>query len=123
MSAGPFTRTSYRGNDGQNYPIRVQPETLLATFGTTVNVAPTGPPDAGLPTARVGGGKRRFGLRARGVVITFPEDPPAGYKAGSYIRIPVLLDTVWNGIATFQAVTYLETTGAIVVSKYEEVLR
>lgn len=122
MSAGPFLRRSYRGNDGQNYPIRVQPETLLATFGTTANTAPTSPPDAGLPTVRVGGGKRKFGIRARGVVITFPTTPPDGYKAGAYIRLPVLLDTVWNGISKGQAVTYQEATGEV-VSKYNEELR
>lgn len=122
MSAGSFVRKSYRGDDGQNYPIRVQPETLLATFGTTVNVAPTSPPDAGLPSVRVTGGKRRYGIRARGVVITFPTAAPDGYKVGSYIRLPVLLDTVWNGISKYQAVTYLGATGEV-VSKYREELK
>lgn len=122
MSAGSFVRKSYRGDDGQNYPIRVQPETLTATFGTTENVAPTSSPDPGLPTVRVGGGKRQFGIRARGVVITFPTTAPDGYKVGSYIRLPVLLDTVWNGIAKFQPVTYLGATGEV-VSKYKEELR
>lgn len=122
MSAGAFLRRTYRGDDGQNYPIRIQPETLTATFGTTANTAPTSAPDAGLVTARVGGGKRRFGLRARGVVISFPTAAPEGYKVGAYIRLPVLLPTVWDGIAKFQTVSYLGATGEV-VSKYREELR
>lgn len=97
MSAGQFERTKYEADNGDIYPIRVQPETLAATFGGTANAAPTGAVDQqGL--ARVSGGNRRIGIKARSVTIAFTATPPTGYEPNQLLRVPILTLDLYNAI-------------------------
>lgn len=97
MSAGQFERTKYEADNGDIYPIRVQPETLAATFGGTANAAPTGAVDQqGL--ARVSGGNRRIGIKARSVTIAFTGTPPTGYEPNQLLRVPILTLDLYNAI-------------------------
>jgi len=119
MSGGPFLRAKYSADDGSTRPIRVQPETLDAVFGTTANIQPT----AGVDTqgaVSVSRGRRAYGVHARFATVVFITDPPTGYLAGSYLRIPIMTPTVYNGIIPGQAVTYLDGTNGIVISKTPE---
>ena len=94
MSAGVFIITVYEADDGKIFPIKTQPETLLLSIttdsGTVTNGAPDGSAGSGLPTARVGGSRREYGVFARGVRIKFVGDPPANYKPDSPIFLPIL---------------------------------
>lgn len=121
MSAGAFVRGRYSDDNTDIRPIRVQPETILATFGTTANVQPTAGIDT-LPAAKVSGGRRSYGVHARYATIVFETDPPTGYKVNSPIRLPILTKVVWDGIAPGQSVSYLDKTG-IVISKTPEYIR
>lgn len=121
MSAGPFTRGKYSDDTTKIRAIRVQPETILATFGTTQNIEPSGAIDTA-GSAKVSGSRRDYGVHARYATIVFVTDPPAGYKANSPIRLPVLLKSTYDGILPFQSVAYLGKT-AIVLSKTPEKIK
>lgn len=121
MSAGAFTRTRYLADNGDTHPIRVQPETVAAGYGSTTNTAPTSAIDNPI-SARVSGGNRAFGLKPRSVTMVFETTAPTGYKLNSYIRIPILQPTLWNTIATGDSITYLGQT-ATVVGKSPERIR
>lgn len=120
MSAGVFSRSKYQSDDGDIHPIRVQPETLTATFGSTANAAPAGPIDNPL-SAKVSNGNRSFGLKPRSVTITFGESPPTDYKSNSYIRLPILQSALYNTISTGDSVTYLGGTATVVGKNPERV--
>ena len=90
MSAGSFLISKYLNDAGNVQPIRVQPETLAAAIGATTNAAPAGALTAGQPLARVSGGKRRIGIKARSVAVRFGATPPTGYLANSAQRIAAL---------------------------------
>lgn len=97
MSAGGFSTTRYQSDEGGIYAIRVQPETLDLTINGDTNDAPTGAIDQeGL--ARVSGGRRRIGLKARSVRIEFVGTPPTGYDEGQSISLPVLTQAFYNSI-------------------------
>lgn len=122
MSGGPFTRARYQTDSLDIRPIRLQPETLQATFGTTENIQPTGGVDT-QGAVSVRRGRRSYGVHARYATVVFETDPPTGYLAGSPLKIPVPLLTVWEGIIPGQAVTYLDGTNGIVISKTPELIR
>lgn len=113
MSAGAFTKSRYIANNGDIHPIRVQPETLALQFGATPNDPPPPPVDTNLH-ARVGGGNRGYGLKARSVTIAFKVDAPAGYKVGSYIRVPILQAGLWNAINIDDTCQYLGETATVI---------
>lgn len=121
MSAGPFTRAKYQADDTSVHPIRVQEETILATFGTTQNIEPSAGIGAGLPSAKVSGGRRQFGVNARFAVIAFESDPPAGYKLNSPIKIPILLLSTYTGISKGQSVAYLDKTATVLYKRPEQI--
>lgn len=121
MSAGSFTRSRYEDDDGNVHPIRVQPETLTASFGGTANAAPTGAITDDI-SAKVSLGTRQFGLRPRLVTVTFGENPPDGYRTNAYIRIPILRKTVYDGISYGDTLTYLGSS-ATVAGKSDERIR
>lgn len=123
MSAGPFVRAVYSASygDGNNrHPIRVQPETLLASAGGVVN----GQSDSAATSpisATVSKSKRSLGLHARTVTIQSVVAPPTGYEAGSIVRIPALQEAFYNACSTKgTAVTYLGTTWQSVSVSNEE---
>ena len=119
MSAGSFVRTFYADDDGDIHPIRLQPETLAATFATVVNAAPAGPTDSDI-SAQVTGSRRGMGLFARYVTVKFTATPPAGYAANQVYKLTVPSLTVYNGITVNSAGEYLETA-IQVISKTDEV--
>ena len=121
MSAGSFTRSRYRSDSGDTHPIRVQPETLSATFGATANAAPAEAIDNPI-SAKVSNGNRAFGLKPRSVTIAFLGTAPGGYKPESYIRLPILQPGLYNTIAPGDTVTYLANS-ATVVGKNPERIR
>lgn len=120
MSSGAFTRSKYESDDGDVHPIRIQPETLTASFGGTANAAPAGNIDNPL-SAKVSNGNRSFGLKPRSVTITFGDSPPEDYKANSYIRLPILQSTLYNTISAGDQVTYLGGTATVVGKNPERV--
>jgi len=114
MSAGQFLRGFYTTDSGEVAGIRTQPETaaLALTPGGT-NVIPAGP--ATLPTrARVSGGRRRYGIKARTVTIVFTGAVPDGYKPDSPITLPVFTPTVYNAIVPDATGTYLGSSVRVV---------
>jgi len=117
---GPYSTISrYESDGGTIYPIRIQPETTLATFGGVANTSPAGAVNAET-SAKVSGGKRQFGMNARGVY--FRVTVPAGdseIQAGSILRLPVLRQSVWAGIPKAAAVAYDGHTG-VITGKYGE---
>lgn len=121
MSAGPFTRTFYEDDDGEIHPIRLQPETLTATFASTANAAPAGPVDAD-NSAQVTGSRRGLGLFARYVTVIFTATPPTGYSTGKYYKIAVPNPTVFDGITLFSVGEYLGVATQV-ISKTPEVVR
>lgn len=114
MSAGAFSTTRYQSDEGGIYGIRVQPETLDLTIGGQTNDPPAGAIDQeGL--ARVSGGRRRIGIKARNVRIRFAGTPPAGYEDIGIITLPVLTQAFYNAIPrTGGTGTYLGAAIAVV---------
>lgn len=121
MSAGAFTRTFYEDDDGDIHPIRVQPETLSATFASTANAAPAGPTDSDI-SAQITGSRRGLGLFARYVTVRFTATPPTGYLANQSYKIAVPTLSVFNGISVNGVAEYLGVA-AQVISKTSEVQR
>lgn len=120
MSAGPFVLSRYESfASGERliYPIRVQPETLLATIAGTPNAAPTDAVDVNV-RVRVSGSIRASGLRARRITIRLPlTGQPTGYAPGGVLTIPALTAAFFNAAATIGiggTVTYL-TVACILV--------
>lgn len=121
MSAGTFTRTFYADDDGDIHPIRLQPETLEATFNSVANAAPAGPTDSDI-SAQVTGSRRGLGLFARYVTVKFTSDVPPEYAANQVYKITVPSPTVYNGITVNSAGVYLGEA-IQVISKTDEVQR
>jgi len=122
MSSGSFIRSIYETNSGDFARIRVQPETELATDGTTPNDAGAGP--VNLPvSAKVSRGTREYGLLPRRIGLVFEDgNEPAGYESGNIIYIPALTRAFFDALELDQQITYLGST-ANVVSKLEENFR
>lgn len=121
MSAGAFIIAVYSAtyNSGaERHPIRIQPETLAAAVGSTVN-AQSDSPATNPISAQVSKSKRSLGLHARTVSLklaTGSTPPQGGYTANSTTRIPALQEAFYNACATKGTpVNYLgtvwETTG------------
>lgn len=96
MSAGAFINSKYAASYGtgtQIHPIRVQPETqtLSVTIGgtATANLPPTGAVNNPI-SAIVSGSRRGKGLIPRTISFRFTGTPPAGYKAGGILTLPLL---------------------------------
>ena len=83
MSAGVFSFTFYQASYAALvHPIRVQPETLLASTGSpaVVNAPPVGPATNRI-SCRATGSRRGVGLIARRVtLVNTAASPPVGYK-------------------------------------------
>ena len=117
MSAGAFTLARYASNEGGVYPIRVQPETLLANIGG-VNASAAGTVDQEV-SAQVSKGRRSIGMNARTVTVRFTGALPDGYAAGQTYRIPIMTAAIWNGIKRGNTGTYLGSP-VVVVGKQAE---
>ncbi len=122
MSAGAFISSRYQADATTDiYRIRVQPETLSATFGGTANAAPTGAVTM-QASARSSGGNRRVGVKARSFTIRFTATPPTGYAPNQLLRVPVLTPALYNATAIGAAANYLGTA-AVIVGKNAERIR
>lgn len=118
--AGPFAQGArYEADDGTVYRIRVQPETLAASIGG-VNASAAGAVD-GQGTVRVGGGNRKFGIKARAVSIRFTGTPPTGYDEGEILRVPIMTPTRYSSIALGTTGTYLGVACEVVGKSPERV--
>ena len=120
MSAGAFISSKYEADNGDIRGIKLQPETLAANIGG-LNSAPTAAIDT-TGRARVGGGNRQYGVKARSVTIRFTGTPPDGYKADQLYRIPILTPARYNDIETDDTGTYLGVA-CVVVGKNPERVR
>ena len=122
MSAGAFIRSRYASTDtGLIHPIRVQPETIAASIGSTTNAAPTGAVSNNI-SARVSGGKRTLGLIARRVVLQAPASgQPTDYKPSGITTIPALQEAFFNAAVKGASCTYLGVTFTV-VSRTQEVV-
>jgi hypothetical protein len=114
MSAGAFSISKYAADSGTIHPIRIQPETAAAQVGTTANAAPTAAVTAGAITARVTGGNRAYGVKARSISFKFTAAPPAGYLANQTYRVPVLVKATYDAATVGGVGTYLGVATVIV---------
>ena len=120
MSAGPFTKTRYELDGGSNFaPISVQPETLTFTSDSVANEAPTESVNLGI-SVYTRKPKRRYGIGARTVTISWNGNPPTDYKDEN-LTVPVLRQSVFDGYSVGDAATYL-STACVIVSKTPQVL-
>lgn len=121
MSAGAFSTTRYAANDGEIYPIKLQPETLALTIDGTANDAPTGGVTIDI-LAKVSRRNRAYGIKPRTVTIRFTAAPPTDYLANQLYTIPCLQPAIWNAAARSTTGTYL-STACVVVGKSAESIR
>lgn len=109
MSAGAFLKAKYEAStDGLIHPIKIQPETETLAISGQANSQPTASLDSKI-SARVGGGNRQLGLKARNVAFRFVT-APEGYKQDSIIRVP------WLRPDTYNAATIDGAEGSYVVN-------
>ena len=117
MSAGDFINSRYESNSGRIYGIKVQPETLAFAFGGVSNGAPAGAVTEEV-SARVGGGNKAYGMKARSVTLRSPSGTgtlPAGYKPDQLLRVPILVPDLWESLPPRGGTaTYLGTEMEIV---------
>lgn len=112
MSAGNFVISKYEANNGDIFPIRVQPETLTANVGV-VNAAPSGAVDVNL-YARARKNRRAYGVGARIAYIQFTATPPTGYAENQTLAIPILSKATYDQITASTTGTYLGTAIKVV---------
>lgn len=120
MSSGSFELSKYEADNDEIHPIRIQEETTGITIGGQANTAPTAAATSSI-SARVSGGNRRFGLKARTVSFAFKGTAPANYKADSPIRLPVLKKSTYAVIAKGQTFQYLGQTATVIGKQAERV--
>lgn len=122
MSAGDFESSKYElsaENGGYIGKIRVQPETLAATFNATANAAPVGATN--MPgSVKVSRGKRELGVGARSATIRFTSTPPDGYS-GDDVTIPILTPATAAAWTDESTGTYLGVAAKIISKSPESV--
>jgi len=124
MSAGRFTRSRYAAEytAGAIHPVRVQPESVAASIGGTTNAPPAGAATNPI-SAKVSGGRRELGLRARRVTMSAPTTtPPTGYLAGGLTTIPALNLAFYNAAVKGAVCSYLGVSFEVVSRSAEVVL-
>lgn len=121
MSAGQFERSFYALDSGSIAPLRVQPETLEADFGGTVNDGATGPASADLPTVSLSRSRRAFGIHPRYVTAAW-QTAPTDYDDRGLFDVVVPIKATWDGITKGSTFSYLGGT-AEVLQKVPELIR
>lgn len=113
---GAFIKGKYEADNGDIYPIRIQPETVIAS----VNPAPTGAVDQTIK-ARVSGSRRRYGVKARnarfGRTVGTGDD-----QAQQYVTLPILTPAAFEGLTEADTITYNGSTYTF-VGKTGEVIK
>lgn len=113
MSAGPFQIAGYEASyDSLVHPIKVQPETLAATFDGTANAEPAAA-DQTLLFVQRQKGPTAYGIGARGVRVAITDVADSDYKPGTSLFIPVLDESVWSAIPANAAVSINGATGVV----------
>lgn len=98
MSTGAFIFSRYRSwYTTDVHPIRIQPETLTLTIGTTSNAAPTAAVDNNQRVVVSGG--RRIGIRPRKLGVRITDGGENDYLVGSVIYVPWLNDATFFTVA------------------------
>ena len=120
MSSGQYNFTFYETDNGATVPLRVQPETLAASFDGTANVGATGPADPGYPSAQVSGSRRGLGIFARYVTAAWTT-APADYDDRGIVKITVPVKATFDAIAKNSTVSYLGGTARVVNTFPEEI--
>lgn len=124
MSAGAFDIVRYETDLGNIVPIRLQPETLQATFNSVLNAAGgTGATtfSPGFPSAMVSKSRRGLGIHCRTVNVRITAGLPSGYLNNQTYRIPCPNKTVFNGVVRGQTAGYLGGTGIVVSTSGEDI--
>lgn len=118
---GAFADAKYESSVGTFiFPIRVQPETIAASFGSQTNVEPSGSITANLPSATVSKGRRTIGIHPRTVSVKVTSTGVIASNAvGTIIAIPVLSKATYAAIAKSQTGVY-QGDAIKVVGKTEE---
>lgn len=111
MSSGNFVISKYQATYSATaiHPVRVQPETLLASIAGTVAVV-NSPPSGAVSNpivASVRGSKRGNGLVCRRVTMRVSGTPPTGYLANGVTSIPALTPAFYNAAIKGATMTYL----------------
>ena len=118
MSAGDFSRLRYECDGGDICPVRIQPETAAATFAGTANAAPAGAVTMN-QYAKVNKTNGEYGIRPRYVVAEWDGAPPANYSANGTIKIAILTQAVYDGIALLSAGVYLGANITVITKSPE----
>ena len=108
MSAGKFDKAKYETDAGEIVVVKVQPETLAATFtpgGTNAEATGSVTVNGVFPLSL--GNRRRKPFSGRYVAVSFTGTVPTGYKAGQILKIPVLTPAVFDTITDDATGTYL----------------
>lgn len=92
---GLFSQSKYQASDGTFiYPIKLQPETISATFGGVANVEPAAAVTQFLPSAKATGSKNSIGMHPRTATVKITATGVVAANAlGSLVRIPILTKT------------------------------
>ncbi len=105
MSTGPFIETVYIADNDDNYPIRVQPETI-----TAFNPAAVGSILPNTPSANASGGIRRNGVNARRARFRVIATTTSGISEGRILTIPIMTLASFNLLAKLTNYTYIGGT-------------
>jgi hypothetical protein len=106
-------------NGGYITKARVQPETLTATDGSTVNAIPAGTVD--LPIhAYARKGKKEYGVGMRRAILTNPDPIPTGYT-GEDVSIPIMTPATYAAWSIGGTITYLGSSWELLDKVKEEV--
>lgn len=124
MSAGAFIDTLYESDDALTFPVRLQPETELATFNSLVNDAPSGPVTPGVPFIPMRVSKRSRQLQPRYILIKMTEAPSGQYAdyigVGATYKLIVPNPSVFAAYNKGDVGTYLGAA-AVITRKVGEV--
>lgn len=120
MSIGQFTVSRYQNDDGGVHGIRIQPETLTLTLGSSVNT-PVADAINEISRAKVSGSRRAYGVHARTVTIKLTAAGASG-AVGSVLRLPWLTIGSFSGIKNDATGTY-NGSACIVVGKSAEKIK
>lgn len=115
MSSGQFERSFYQLDNGEVARARVQPETLAGFNPPAVGPATV----AG--SARMGGGRRRFGINARFITAVWSGGAPTGYDPNGVLRIPIVTPAAYNQINLGDVVTYLGSSIEVIGKTGEKI--
>lgn len=121
MSAGNFQTARYVDNDGGEWAIRVQPETLALSIGGNTNSGGSGSGQTN-GYVRVSNRRRQFGLTPRKVSIRFTGAVPDGYSGDPISGLPLLNSAIYDAATPLATGTYLGED-IEVVSRSDEFLR